>query len=193
MQITIVKNEMSKMEIKVKDTSVAMMNALRRTITSGLETFAIDELDVYENNSAMFNDYIANRLALVPLTYEESHAEKLEMSLNLNAEGPCMVYSRDLRSSDEAIKVYNENIPIMKLGANQKLRLEAKIAKGMGRDHAKFQCALASYEYNPEKKNPEFVFFIESFNNVTAEDQLKRALEVLDKNAKILEKSKEIK
>jgi DNA-directed RNA polymerase subunit D len=193
MHISVVKNEGSKIRLKIKDASVTMMNAIRRAVISDLQAYAIDEVDFYENNSAMFNEYIANRLCLIPLTYEESKAAELEVALSLNAEGPCMVYSRDLKSSDVAIKVFNENIPIIKLGVNQKLRLEAKIAMGTGKTHAKFQSAVASYSYDPEKKNPEFDFFVESFNNLTAQEQLMRVIGLIGEKAQELGKMKELK
>ncbi|MFH0971968.1 MAG: DNA-directed RNA polymerase subunit D [Candidatus Micrarchaeota archaeon] len=193
MHVEIVKNEGQRMQLKLKEISVAMANALRRSIVSDLEAFAVDEVDFYENNSAMFNEYIANRLAMIPLTCEESHADKTEIALSLNAEGPCMVYSRDLKSSDETIKVFNENIPIIKLGANQKLRLEAKVAKGSAKRHSKFQCALASYSYEPSKKNPEYHFIIESYNNIPAEEHLMRAIAMLNGKTEALLKSKELK
>lgn len=193
MQVDVVKNEKNKITVKVKDASLGMMNAIRRTVISDLESFAIDDVDVYENNSAMFNDYIANRLGLIPLTFEESTTVDADITLSLNAEGPCMVYSRDLKSSDVNIKVYNENVPIIKLGANQKLRLEAKVAKATMKTHAKFQNAVAAYNYDPEKKNPEYELFVESFNNLNGEEQLLRALKVLEQKTADLGTIKELK
>ncbi len=193
MQIEIQKNERAKLRLKVKETSFAFMNALRRAVISELEAFAAEEVDIYENNSPMFNEYIANRLGLIPLTYEENYGEGIDITLSLNAEGPCMVYSRDLKSSDERIKVFNDNIPIIKLGANQKLRLEAKVGRGTAKKHAKFQSGIASYSYDPEKRNPEFEFFVESYNNLAAEEQLMRALRLLEGRTDALLKSKELK
>lgn len=181
------------MEGKVKGASVGIMNALRRAVISDLESFAIEEVDFYENNSAMFNDYLANRLGMIPLTFEKSDTEGADITLALNAEGPCMVYSRDLKSSDEKIRVYNDNVPIIKLAANQKLRLEAHATRGTMKKHAKFQCAIFSYEYDLEKKNPEFGFFVESYNNLTGEEQLIRALKLLGEKAEMLLKAKELK
>ncbi|MFH1750475.1 MAG: DNA-directed RNA polymerase subunit D [Candidatus Micrarchaeota archaeon] len=193
MQIDITKNEGQRLQGTVKGTSVAMMNALRRCVISDLEAFAIDEVDFYENNSSMFNDYIAARLAMVPLTYEETHAETVGITLSLNAEGPCMVYSRDLKSTDETIKVFNDNVPIIKLGPNQKLRLEGKIGMGSMKKHAKFQSALCSYNYDILKKNPEFEFVVESYNNMTGGQQLLRALKILSSKTEELSKAKELK
>lgn len=193
MQIEILKNEGSKLVGKAKGVSVPFMNSLRRAVLSELEAYAIEDVDFYENNSSMFNEYLANRLALVPLTYEKSLAENAEISLSLNSEGPCMVYSRDLKSSDETIKVFNDNIPIIKLGANQKLRLEAKVARGIAKKHAKFQSAILSYSYEEGKKNPEFEFFVESYNNLPAEEHLNRALTLLTEKAEELSKAKELK
>ncbi len=214
MQLEVLKDEGSRIQAHVKGASVALVNALRRAVLSDIECFAIDAVDFYENNSVMFNEYLANRIGLVPLTYEESFADDAQVTLSLNAEGPGMVYSRDLRSSDEKIKVFDENIPIIKLAADQRLRLEAFAVKGTAKQHAKFQCALASYAYYPAKgkvadikdadrdagdgkpaeyKDGEFLFLVESYNNVAAKDHLKRAAEMLAHKAEALSKEKELK
>ncbi|MFH1106827.1 MAG: DNA-directed RNA polymerase subunit D [Candidatus Micrarchaeota archaeon] len=214
MQLEVLKDEGSRIQVHVKGASIALVNALRRAVISDLECFAIDTVDFYENNSVMFNEYLANRLGLIPLSYEESVAEDAQVSLSLNAEGPGMVYSRDLRSSDEKIRVFSENIPIIKLAADQKLRLEAFAIRGTAKQHAKFQCALASYAFYPAKgkvsdirdadrdaaegkpmeyKDGEFVFLVESFNDVPAKEQLKRAAELLRRKAEALSKEKELK
>ena len=134
------------------ESSVGFANALRRVIISGLPSFAVDEVSIYENNSSLYNEYVANRIGLIPLTYEEGEADDARVSLTLNAEGPKIVYSSDLTSSDERIKPVNEKFPIADLGENQKLRLDAYAVKGTARKHAKFQCAIASYNYFPKLK-----------------------------------------
>ena len=152
MEVKVLRKEGARLTLHIKGMSLATVNALRRAIISDLPCFAIDEVSFLQNTSAMFNEYLANRLALVPLTYEESIATDAKVSLSLNSEGPCMVYSRDLKSSDEQIRPYNENAPIMKLAAGQKLVLEATAVRNTSKEHAKYQCALASYSYYPELK-----------------------------------------
>lgn len=213
MQLEILKDEGYKLQVHVKKATPALLNALRRTLIAGLPAFAVDKVDFYENNSALVNEYISNRVGLIPLTWEESVAEGAQVTLSLNAEGPCMVYSRDLRSSDEKIRVYNENIPLVKLAADQRLRFEAFAVKGRGNQHAKFQSAIASFGLVPvgskvtdikdadrdnakgerEFQAGEFILFVESYNNVSAADQLKRAVKLLEEKADALADAKELK
>ncbi|MBU1197677.1 hypothetical protein KJ765_04150 [Candidatus Micrarchaeota archaeon] len=214
MQLDVLKEDGFKLQLHVKKTRVGLMNALRRTMLSELESYAIDRVDFYENNSAMFNEYLANRIGLVPLTWEESVADDAEVTFSMNAEGPCMVYSRDMRSNDEKIRVFNENIPIIKLAADQRLRFEGFAIKGKGKQHAKFQSVLASYSLVPLKRSvkelaevdksdskgipeefreDEYIFFVESYNNVRAADHLKRALTLLQAKLDALEAVKELK
>ena len=223
----------SKAIYHVKKASVAGVNALRRAVISRIPSFAIDQVDFYENNSALFNEYLANRIGLIPLTFDDSSADDARISLSLNATGPGIVTTKDLVSTDTAIMPLNEDFPIMDLGENQHLRFEAWAVKGIAQKHAKFQCALASYSYypkytlkkgpkakefldslprsffsakgelkpfaavdvveefiakNPEQgdfkyENDEFLFMIDSFNNVTAATHLKTALAVLKSEA----------
>jgi len=220
-----------KIRVRVTGVDVELVNALRRTVLSKLPSFAIDEVDVYENNSVFFNEYLANRLGLVPLTYEEGIGDDVKVTLSLNSDGPCTVYSGELRSTDEKIRPFRETIPIAKLGANQRIRLEAVAIKGNAAKHAKFQCGLASYSQvpdvgktkslcgvhaaeaglepkegvSPEKceacaldekgelkyRDDEFIFFIESYNNLSAEELLDKAIELMAEEAEVI--SKELK
>ncbi|MFA6048659.1 MAG: DNA-directed RNA polymerase subunit D [Candidatus Micrarchaeia archaeon] len=149
MQFEKVEKKGSRLVLRIKGATVAQANAMRRAVVSSLSSFAIDEVDVYENNSPLFNEYIANRLGLVPLTWEEGVADDAKISLTVDAEGPRTVYSKDLQSTDEKIAPFLQNIPIISLSEGQRFRAEAIAAKGTARQHAKYQCALASYSYYP--------------------------------------------
>ena len=224
--------------LHLKECTPAAANALRRIIIDELPAFAIDEVDFFENNSCMYNEYIANRLALIPLTFDDEVSEDAKIVFSLDKEGPCTIYSHELRSTDEKIKVFCKNIPIIKLGERQRLRLEATAIRGTARQHAKFQSALASYSYYPEikvkkgeklaaaatacprkiisasgdlvnlencdlcdackeaapeavsvkGKEDEFIFFTETYNNVPAAQQFKRALAILAEKCDALAK-----
>lgn len=209
----------------------AFLNAMRRCIISELPSMAITEVDFYENNSALFNDYLANRIGLIPLTWEEGIEDDAKISLSLNAEAIDeikTVYSKDLVSADSKIKVFEENIPIMVLNKNQRLRLEAFAQKGTSKEHARFENAMASFGHSSEfkavskckkcstslkafaplegkkdlhdnsflcgncekqeERSKDFVFVVESFNNLSAKQQYDRALKVMQSQAKALEK-----
>ncbi|MEW5955205.1 MAG: DNA-directed RNA polymerase subunit D [Candidatus Micrarchaeota archaeon] len=228
-----------RLTVHLQECTPAAANALRRAVIDDMPAFAIDEVDFFENNSCAYNEYLANRLALVPLTFDDEAGEDAKIVFSLDKEGPCTVYSHELRSTDEKIKVFCKNIPLVKLGERQRLRLEATAVRGTARQHAKFQSALASYCYYPEIKvkkgekklaaaaeacprkiiaasgelvhpercdlcnackdaapeavsvkgrEDEFIFFVETYNNVPAGQQLKRALAILTERCAALAK-----
>ncbi|NUN11864.1 DNA-directed RNA polymerase subunit D [Candidatus Micrarchaeota archaeon] len=190
MKIEVLKEKPQRIELKLTGFSQSLANALRRTIISDLPAFAIDRVDFYENNTVLFNEYLANRLGLIPLTYDDSLAEDTQITFTLNAESideHKTVYAKELVSTDPKVKVYSENIPVVKLGGNQRLRLEAVAVKGTGKKHAKFQCALSSMELLDEKKG-DYKMFIESYNNVPAKQHLKTAIEILKQDCDELKK-----
>ncbi|MBI5036835.1 DNA-directed RNA polymerase subunit D [Candidatus Micrarchaeota archaeon] len=223
MEIEVVAEEHKKLYLLVDGASTAFLNALRRAVIASLTAYAIDKVDFYENTSPMFNEYVANRIGLVPLTFEESASGDVSFSLDAEAvEEEKTIYSGDLVSQDPAIKAFYLHVPIVKLGKGQRLRFEATARVGKGREHAKFQSALSSYGSLDEiklvdackkcgrqmkcrepflkdkipasklpelctvcedceskvqaKKNEHILFFVESFNNISARQQLFRAL-----------------
>lgn len=209
----------------------ALLNAARRAVISEVPCMAISEVDVYENNSALFNDYLANRVGLIPLTWEEGIDDDVKVTFSLNAEAveeQKTVYSRDLVSSDEKIKVFAEDIPVAILNKGQKIRIEGFAVKGTAKIHARFQSALAYYgkagEFKaadkckkcsnpliafkpiagkkdlpensflcancskPDGDGKEYLFVVESFNNLSSKEQYERALKVMEEKTKVLEK-----
>ena len=106
-------------------------NALRRSINGNVPCFAIDKITFYENTSPMFDEYIAHRIGLVPITTPASgYTEKDEILFTLEATGPSTVYSKALESADKEVEVANDKIPIIKLGPEQKLRIEGEGGDG---------------------------------------------------------------
>ena len=179
MKIEVLHSKGNEMEFVLKDATVAFANAIRRMGMSQVPVFAVDSITFYENNSAVFDEYISNRLGLIPLTSEGAHKADEEVLLSLEAEGPKMVYSKELKSSTPKVKCVYDNIPIIKLGEDRRLRLEAKARMGMGTEHAKFQAGIISYGYESnDKKN--FKFMVESFGQVSPKTMLLKAAERLE-------------
>lgn len=175
------------MEFVLKDATVAFANAIRRIGMSQVPVFAIDRVIFYENTSSLFDEYIANRLGLLPLTSEGKHKEDEEVLFTLDAgPGPKVVYSKELKSSDPKVKCVYDNIPIIKLGEEGRIRLEAKARLGKGIEHAKFQAGIISYGYEGDGRN--FKFKVESFGQVSPKTMLLKAAEELAKKCEELEK-----
>jgi hypothetical protein len=123
--------------------SESLANALRRSVAE-VPTLAIDEVEIYKNDSALYDEMIAHRLGLVPLKTESKMGEKTKIELKLSQTGPCTVYARDLEGN--ATVVY-ETIPLTLLKEGQKLELVATATLGTGTTHAKYIPGLAYYRH----------------------------------------------
>ena len=179
MKIEVLHSKGNEMAFVLKDATVAFANAIRRIGMSQVPVFAIDNVTFYENSSAVFDEYIANRLGLLPLSSEGAHKPDEEVLLSLEAEGPRIVHSKELKSSNLKVKCVYDSIPVIRLGENRRIRLEAKARMGTGREHARFQAGIISYGYEPnDKKN--FRFRVESFGQVSPKTMLLKAVEQLE-------------
>ena len=143
----------------------AMANTLRRYIADDVKTLAIEEIEVAENSSALFDEIIAHRLGLVPLKTDlKSYNLKedckckgkgcaqCQLTLTLKAKGPCTVYSGDIVSKDPKVKPAFEKMPIVKLRKDQELKMSMTANLGQGGDHVKFSPGLFYYKGFPTLK-----------------------------------------
>jgi DNA-directed RNA polymerase subunit D len=142
-------------EFVVRGVTPAFANGVRRAIVGDVPTLSVDTVDFYENTSVMFDEVLALRIGLVPLTTdldtyelpdedadEDERDPSTEVSLTLDVEAEDeerTVYSSDLESEDPAVEPADENIPLIKLKPGQAVVAECIARLGRGRDHAKHQ------------------------------------------------------
>lgn len=191
MKIEIQKETQNELKFVLTDATTAFANLLRRYAITRVPTFAIEDVTIYENNSSFFDEYIAHRLGLIPLTTPRKVSKSEEVTLTLDVSEPGIVYSSSLKSSDKNVKPVSQKIPIIKLNDGQSVRIECKAILGEGKDHAKWQPGIVSYGY---EKEGEYNFTIESYGQMPAKEILAIALEKIQENseeiAKQLEKLK---
>jgi len=160
MEIRVLHRGENTIQFIIEGVDAAFVNALRRAFVSDIPTFAADYVIFYSNTSPLYDETIAHRMAMIPLTTEteryipaeeccEEGCEKCSVTLSLSKEGPGMVMSGDLISEDSDVVPAYDNIPIVKLGINQKLTLNVIARIGYAKDHAKWQAAIASYQHVP--------------------------------------------
>ncbi len=125
------------------DISESLANSLRRSI-SEVPTLAIDEVEIYKNDSALYDEMLSHRLGLVPLKTEKSMSGKTEIELKLSKSGPATVYSGDLKGNADVVF---DGIPLTLLGEGQKIELVAKAKLGVGIKHAKHTPGLCYYRH----------------------------------------------
>lgn len=144
--------------------TAAFANGIRRACMSEVPALAIDEISIYDNTSVLFDEQISLRLGLVPLQAEDldqfSRPEECQctgegcpgcrVEFMLSAEGPGMVYSKDIQFTDPGVKPAFDKIPIVILGEGEKLVIEGIATKRVGKDHAKWQAGtLCGYKNLP--------------------------------------------
>ncbi|MFC7046178.1 DNA-directed RNA polymerase subunit D [Halobacteriaceae archaeon GCM10025711] len=127
----------------VRGLSPAFANGIRRAIVADVPTLSIDTVRFIENSSVMFDEQIALRLGLVPLTTPDDYEAGETVTLSLDVSGPGTAYSGDIVTSDELVEPADKNVPIIDLKDDQRLEFEADAVMGRGRDHAKHQGGVA--------------------------------------------------
>lgn len=159
----------NRLRVMVRDAPLPLINAIRRACFTEVPVMAVDIVEVFDNNTVLYDEMIAHRLGLIPLTSsealqkykrpEECRDAKLGdpdcyVVLRLEAEtGPKeerIVYSGDLETSDPGVKPVYDNMPIVVMAPDQRLRLQAYARLGYGKEHAKWMpVSVAAHKYLP--------------------------------------------
>lgn len=162
----IIKNE-SKI-VFLTDMNFTLANALRRS-TSEIPTLAIDEVDIYKNDSALYDEVLAHRMALVPIKNQKvKDGEFVQMKLNAKASGKQM----EVLSGEFGENSVYSNIPLVILDKDQELEVVAKARQGKAIEHSKFAPGLVYYRLlnkiqigkEAEKKQELSVLYPEAFS-----------------------------
>ena len=151
-----------RMTFMIKDTNPAFANAVRRAIIEEVPTMAIEDVEVVKNGSALYDEMIAHRLGMLPLSTDlkgytprdecdckAAGCAKCTVSLTLKAKGPAIVLASELKSKDPAVKPVYGNMPIVQLLKGQELEIECVAQLGRGKEHMKWSPGIAWHEYEP--------------------------------------------
>lgn len=142
--------------LKIEDTDAYFVNSLRRIMLAELPKLAINDVIIYDNTSALFDELIAHRLGLIPiptdlqiLTFRNEckcdgkGCPNCTVRYTLSKEGEGTVFSGDLQPEVQSFAITDTKIPIVELMKDQRVILEVEAVLGRGRDHAKWQAVLA--------------------------------------------------
>jgi DNA-directed RNA polymerase subunit D len=204
MKIEVLSRSESEITFVLEGVTPAFANALRRIMISEVPTMAIEFVDFLKNDSVLKDEVLANRLGLIPLTFdrkayslpaececEGKGCSRCQVKFSLSAKGPCMVFASDLTFKDPSVKPVYEKIPIVELFENEELELEGVAQLGLGKDHAKWQAAIVGYKNkllkNEKYAEDSFVFNVESVCGLKPEEIVIASAEILGKKAKEFE------
>ncbi len=151
--------------LRVSDTTAAYINTLRRYITAKVPTMAIDFVELKTNNSILYDEMVAHRLGLIPLTTdletytlpkeewtEPTGDPRVEVQLTLSVpkvKQTTVVKAKELVSKDKKITPVHTDMPIAKLVEGQDMELIATARLGIGEEHSKWSPGHVWYKHYP--------------------------------------------
>ena len=193
MKIKILEKNGREIKFSIEGITPGFANALRRVMMTEVPTMAIEWVDFKKNDSVLPDEILANRLGQVPLTFdrkaynlpgnckcEGKGCSRCQVEMVLKKKGPGVVHSGDLKSKAKDVQPVFDKIPITELFKDEELQFEATAQLGLGKEHTKWQAAVAGYNYDGEN----FVFNVESVSGLSAEEVVTTAAEALAEKMK---------
>lgn len=156
LKIEIFKQETNSIQIDLINCNYALANALRRVIISEIKTFSFHNLFVSDNNTIFSDEYIAHRIGLIPIYFQETEesgtSKDVECILDVvnKTKENISVFSQDIKSNKSNLLI-KKDVLICKLAPNHRISIKLRISEGTGKDHAKWSpVALCSYRLMPQ-------------------------------------------
>jgi len=167
--ICIIEQAGNVLRIYIKGLPLPLVNAVRRASYTDVPVMAIDYVEVFDNNTVLYDEIIAHRLAMIPLTSKEA-LEKykrpeqcanarlgdpdcyvtLRLEVETSPQEERMIYSGDIETSNPDVKPVYDNMPLVLMAPDQRLHLQAYARLGYGREHAKWMpVSVAAHKYVP--------------------------------------------
>jgi DNA-directed RNA polymerase subunit D len=164
-----------KMQLMFKGSGEIFANTIRRLVIEDVPTLAVEDLEIKENSSALYDEMLGLRLGLLPLktdlkSYnfkkdckcEGAGCAQCELTISLKSSKKGNVLASEAVSTDPKCTFAQDNMLIVKLLSKQKLDVTMTAVLGTGREHAKWSPGTAFYRKEPVLKvgkvqNPELL------------------------------------
>ncbi|MFH0889916.1 MAG: DNA-directed RNA polymerase subunit D [Candidatus Aenigmatarchaeota archaeon] len=200
MKIKVNEQTKDKISFTLEEADVAFANAMRRVMMVEVPAMAIEFVDFHENSSAMYDEVIAHRLGLIPLTFdpklfnlpdecicEGKGCSQCQVYFVIDKKGPCTVYSGDMKSTEESVKPVDPGFPIVELLEDHNLKLDAIAQLGKGEAHIKWQAAIAAYKY-AKSNDTKFNFTVETVSGLEPSYIVQKAAAIIEGKAEEFKK-----
>lgn len=151
MSVQIVEQKKEHAILLIEDLNAAQANALRRIMVEEVPTLAVEEVEFHKNNTVMYDEIMAHRLGLIPLTtdlksYMLPNAEnnvqpgdlRTQTTFVLKAKGPATVTAGEITFKDPAVKAVYPDMLIVNLLKGQELEITGTAVLGIGKTHVKW-------------------------------------------------------
>ncbi|MDP3734076.1 MAG: DNA-directed RNA polymerase subunit D [Nanoarchaeota archaeon] len=159
----------------IKEGSDIFANTIRRMILEEVPTLAVEDLEIKDNSSALYDEMLGLRLGLLPIKTDLSSyslpksedeitekSARCTMQIRLKAAKKGYVYAEEAESADPKCTFVHPKMPITKLLAKQKVDVTMTAVVGQGKKHVKWSPGLGFYKKEAvvkvgNVKNPENV------------------------------------
>ena len=149
----------------MKGSTEVFANAIRRLIVEEVPTLAVEDVEVRDNSSALYDEMLALRLGLLPISTDlKSYRSKescscqgagcaqCELKITLKAARKGYVYAEEAKSADPKCTFVYPRTPIVKLQPKQKIDVTMTAVLGRGQEHTKWSPGWAIYLHEPVVK-----------------------------------------
>lgn len=165
----------NKLSLLFKDADEIFANTIRRLIIEDVPTLAVENIEIKENSSALFDEMLGLRLGLSPIKTDLKSYElkekckcggagcaRCELKITLKANKKGYVYAEEADSADPKCIFAYPKMPLVKLLSKQKIDLTMTAVLGTGKMHGKWSPGYAYYKKEPtltlgKVENPELV------------------------------------
>jgi len=154
--------EKGKITFLIKGINATIANTIRRMVVEEVPTMAIEDVEFRENSSALYDEILAHRLGLIPLSTDlKSYnlpaeckckgkgCARCQLKMTLTTKGSGIVYAGDIKTKDAKVKPVYPKTHIVKLLKGQKIELEAVAKLGQGKEHSKWTPGLVYFKTHP--------------------------------------------
>ncbi|MFT4250832.1 MAG: DNA-directed RNA polymerase subunit D [Candidatus Woesearchaeota archaeon] len=188
MKLTIVHEEENLLAVRVQEVAASYINAVRRYASSRVPTMAIDFVEFKDNSGILYDEMVAHRMGLIPLTTdlqtyrlpegewsEPTGDARVEVQLTLSVTSgktPVVVTAKDFVCKDKKTQPVHPDMPITKLIEGQTIQCVATARLGVGEEHAKYSPGHIYYKHTP---------------HITITKQPKNAEEIAEKYPRVFE------
>lgn len=160
---TIIESRNDYLVMRFEGADAAYMNTLRRFAMTEVPTLAVERVEYGKNNSIMYDEMLAHRIGLLPLTTDlagysekETHGEpgnpsnEVQLTLKVaKAKDKHVVTAGEFTTSDPKVKPVQGGMPLTTLLEGQDLELVAYAELGRGKEHMKWSPCLATHKHYP--------------------------------------------
>ena len=149
----------NKLTFLLKGTDEIFANTIRRMIVEEVPTLAVEDVEIKDNNSALYDEMLALRLGLIPIKTDlksyrlpeneaeiEERSARCTLQLSLKSSKKGYVYASEVKSADPKCNFVYDDMPVVKLLPKQKIDVTMIAIMGQGKEHTKWAPGWAVYK-----------------------------------------------